>query len=169
MGRKLEISGMVFKNLKAIRNTEEKYNGRYIWEFECLLCGKKIRAVAASVKHGDIGGCGCHRLANLNTMPINEKLGLVDGTNVSRIVSENLQKNNTSGRTGVSLHRQRGRKDAYIAYIDFKGKRYHLGSYADADDAIKARERAEKELYGDFLKWYANAFPERWDRIKEEK
>lgn len=168
MGKKLDIKGQVFGNLKAIRDTGEKYRGRYIWEFECLLCGKKIKATAASVKHGDRKSCGCTKLKNLDIMPREEMLGLVDGTNVSKIASDFLQKNNTSGHTGVSLHKQRGRKDVYIAYIYFKGVRYHLGSYSEKSDAIKARETAEKKLYGDFLKWYSVNFPERWKKLNKK-
>lgn len=165
MGKKLDITGKTFNNLRAIKNTGEKYQGAYIWEFECLLCGKKIKATAKSVVHGDRKSCGCVHIKNLKTMPIKEKLGLVDGTNVSRILSKKLQKNNTTGHTGVSVDK---RKNTYFTYVYFKGKRYYLGSYARIDDAIKARESAEEALHGNFLNWYASNFPERWNKISKK-
>lgn len=36
-------------------------------------------------------------------------------------------------------------------------------------DAGRARETAEKELYGDFLEWYAKEYPKEWKRIQEKR
>ncbi|RHC46876.1 hypothetical protein DW839_30575 [Enterocloster bolteae] len=52
------------------------------------------------------------------------------------------------------MHRQKGKSDTWIAYIYFQGKRFYLGSFADKQEAIKARETAENQIFGDFLKWY---------------
>ena len=61
------------------------------------------------------------------------------------------------------------RDRSYVAYIYFKGKRYHLGSYHKIEDAIAARESAEKEMYNNFCEWYAEQFPERWKKMNKEK
>lgn len=51
---------------------------------------------------------------------------------------------NTSGYKGISY-----RKDTkkYIAYINKAGKRYRLGNFSTLEEAIKAREKAEKKYY----------------------
>ena len=41
-----------------------------------------------------------------------------------------------------------------MANIRFQGKRYNLGRFDHIQDAIDAREAAEKEIFGDFLTWY---------------
>lgn len=169
MGKKVDATGKIYGNLKAIRNTGEKYKGTYIWEFECLLCGKHVKKRLSQVKSGQITSCGCQKEKNLKTMDIKTKLGQVDGTNVSRIMSGKIQKNNSAGHKGVSLQRQKGRQHSYVAYIYFKGKRYHLGSYHKIEDAIAARESAEKEMYNNFCEWYAEQFPERWKKMNKEK
>ena len=61
-----------------------------------------------------------------------------------------LMANNTSGHTGV----QATADGKWTARIVFKRKRYYLGTYSEYDDAVKARERAEEELFGGFLADY---------------
>ena len=43
--------------------------------------------------------------------------------------------------------------------ICFKGKRYYLGSYKNFDDAVKARKRAEEELFDPFLREFTQSTP----------
>lgn len=42
----------------------------------------------------------------------------------------------------------------WMANIRFQGKRYNLGRFDHIQDAIDAREAAEKAIFGDFLTWY---------------
>ena len=44
------------------------------------------------------------------------------------------------------------------AEIMFKKKKYYLGRYSEKETAIKARKRAEEELFGNFLEWYHNEY-----------
>ena len=57
-------------------------------------------------------------------------------------------KTNTSGIKGVSWDKSRNK---WVAQIQFKGKNYYLGRYANKEDAREAREKAEKEMFGKFL------------------
>lgn len=108
------------------------------------------RSQAGNNAHSKQISCGCIKNRNLTTKPIADKLGQVDGTNVSRISSSKAQRNNTTGVRGVSC-----RKDGkYVAYIYFKGERYHLYCGADKNKAIAARKEAEQRLFGEFLTWY---------------
>ena len=51
----------------------------------------------------------------------------------------------------------------------FRKQKYHLGTYEDKERAIEARKEAEKKLYGDFLKWYAENYPKQWERINRKR
>lgn len=51
------------------------------------------------------------------------------------------------------------------AQIVFKGKTYKLGRYIDKEDAIRARKMAEEAMFGNFLKWFQDTYPDRWKRM----
>jgi hypothetical protein len=61
--------------------------------------------------------------------------------------NHSIQKNNTSGVTGVYYDKIH---DRWMAKIGYRGKLIHLGFFDDKNDAIKARKRAEKEYHGRF-------------------
>ena len=63
----------------------------------------------------------------------------------SRNVS--LGSKNTSGFLGVSWNKN---NNNWNAYIKLNGKRKHLGAFGLKEDAIKARLRAEKEMFGEY-------------------
>lgn len=87
----------------------------------------------------------------------------VEGTNVISLRRKSVNRNSSTGVTGVS---QKGNK--YRAYINFKRKQYDLGLYDNKDDAAKARKAAEEKIYGEFLEWYAENYPEQWARINKK-
>lgn len=55
-------------------------------------------------------------------------------------------RNNTSGRTGVYWFK---RVSKWTAAIIFENKQIHLGYFEDFDEAVKAREKAEIEYFGE--------------------
>lgn len=167
MGSKLDITGKTFGNLLALRNTGEKKQKTYIWEFKCLLCGNIVRYKVSDVTYGACTSCGCVKIANLRKHTQKEKLGIFNDTSASRLLGNKLPKNNTTGHVGVYLQTRRNGSQAYIAYIYFQKRRYSLGSYHSKADAIKARERAENELFGNFLQWYAENYPDDWRRLNK--
>lgn len=59
--------------------------------------------------------------------------------------NKRISSRNTSGTTGVSFNKACNK---WVAYIRKDGKLYHLGTFANIDDAIYARKQAEKRLYG---------------------
>ena len=82
-------------------------------------------------------------------------LHYIDGTNIEILKSKKLKSNNKSGVTGVfwlDVNKN------WIAYIKFKNRRYHLGSFKNRDDAIEARKTAEAQLHDDFVKWYESTY-----------
>lgn len=58
--------------------------------------------------------------------------------------NKRTSKRNTSGHTGVSFNKKDKR---WIAYIVVQGKRHYLGSFLCIEDAINARETAEKKYF----------------------
>ena len=154
MRQKKDIMSQTFGYLKVIRCTDKKYRGSYIWEFECQLCGKRIEQRIGQVTSGQIVSCGCYRNKNLEMKSTSEKVGFVNGTNISKIKSQVLPRNNTSGHKGVYLQKGKSKPDKWCAYIYFQKKRYYLGTFTDKEDAIKARELAEEKLYGNFINQY---------------
>ena len=59
-----------------------------------------------------------------------------------------LASNNTSGFKGISFHK---RDKKWEAKIRVNGKKYHLGNFDNIEEAIKARQKRAKELFGEFL------------------
>ena len=37
------------------------------------------------------------------------------------------------------------------------------------EEARAAREKAEKEIFGPFLEWYTENYPEQWKRMQKKK
>lgn len=61
-------------------------------------------------------------------------------------MNRQLSKNNTTGMTGVSWHKNNKR---WQALITFNGTQIHLGNFKEKDDAIKARKTAEVKYFGE--------------------
>jgi len=53
--------------------------------------------------------------------------------------------------------------DKWIAYINYRGRHYHLGLFDDEVEAARARDRKAWELHGEFA--YLN-FPEEVGTLK---
>lgn len=73
----------------------------------------------------------------------------MSNTYIPKIINSPVQKNNTSGYTGVYYDKQDG---MWRAVINFQKKRTDLGRFQRIDDAIKARKDAEDRLFNRFLK-----------------
>lgn len=120
------------------------------WKCRCS-CGKEVIVGQQELQNGDTQSCGCLLKDHLR-----ERLKLVDDTSVTILEhTQHLRSHNTSGCTGVAYDKQAGK---WVAYINFKKKRYWLGRYADKKDAIKARKAAET-IHEDFLEWYYRTYP----------
>lgn len=93
-------------------------------------------------------------------------MSYVDSTYVIAIDGRRkTNKNSTTKVTGVSYFEKQGK---YRAYINFQRKQYYLGLYEKIEDAIKARKAAEQNIYGNFLEWFRNTYPEEWEKINKE-
>ena len=68
------------------------------------------------------------------------------------ILTVSTGKEKISPYTGVYYGK---RFDNYDSVISHKGKRHHLGTYKNVDDAIAVRKEAEAQVAaGTFVEWY---------------
>lgn len=77
----------------------------------------------------------------------NRKCNLRVVANSQNGMNRGVPENNTSGHKGVTWYKTRNK---WMAQIFKEGKRYFLGYFDNIEDAIKARENAEIELFGDY-------------------
>lgn len=154
----IDITNKVFGRLTAKEPTNRRMGNSIIWRCECE-CGNIAYIAAASLTNGSTTSCGCYSsevrsdIGKKVIAVVNEK-NLIDGTNVSKLGGK-LIKSNTSGVTGVSYDKS---VNLWKAKITFKKKIYRLGGYHDIIDAIAIRRKAEEQLHGEFLKWYAENY-----------
>ena len=117
-----------------------------LWECRCE-CGAICYKATDTLTNPEISMCNdC--VGKYATEKARAKAGFVDGTQISRITSDKIIATNTSGARGVYLERKTGK---WRARLRFKGKTYNFGTYANFDDAVKARKEAEQLIYGEFL------------------
>ena len=117
-----------------------------LWECRCD-CGNITYKATDTLTNPDLSMCN-ECAGKYATEKARAKAGFVDGTQISRITSNKLIATNTSGARGVYLERKTGK---WRARLRFKGKTYNFGTYANFDDAVKARKEAEQLIYGEFL------------------
>lgn len=146
--KKLDLTGQRFGHLTVL-SLAENIGSRVAWRCRCD-CGRETVVLAYRLRGGKTKSCGC---VNGPGGP-RTALGLtyVDGTCVEMLRSRTVRRNNTSGVPGVDWQ---AAKRSWRATICFKGKRHYLGSYARFEDAVKARKRAEEELFLPFLEEFS--------------
>lgn len=147
--------------LVALREIDHE---KHIWECRCGYCGKITEVESQYFKRRK--SCGClvdeNRIENgkkAKSRYFKKDTCAYKVLNPARLISSN-----TSGRTGVTYKKDR---DRWAAQIEFQKKHYYLGSYVKKEDAIHAREIAEKVLLNDFEEWYKNTYPEFYNKIKK--
>lgn len=108
-------------------------------------CGRYV-TIRADIPTQSCGKCGA--FAEDRAQALRKSGEFVDGTQLSKLTSTPTAANK-SGVVGVNWDKARGK---WQASIRFKGRKYNLGRFEHIQDAIDARENAEKELFGEFLK-----------------
>jgi len=121
--------------------------GNAIWHCECD-CGNTAEVRGNDLVTGNTKSCGCRNKERQTNLI--ETLTFVDHTCVDWLRSRKWRNDNTSGYRGVYKRKE----GSYTASIGFKGKRYHLGTFSNLDEAVQARRNAEKIVHEDFVKAY---------------
>lgn len=163
--------GETFGSLKIIDYvgvktiSKDSVYGTAIVKCKCEKCGSITEIPLTRLKNGIIKECRHCGRKNLKKGREITKDASKEGTNVFAIQNRALNKNSTTGVNGVTF---RQRENKYYAYINFKRKQYSLGLYENIEDAAAARKKAEERIYGEFLEWYAETYPEQWAKIKSK-
>lgn len=140
-----DLTGRRFGRLTVLEPADGK--DRKYWKCRCD-CGKIIVCFKEYLCAGNTQSCGClQEETRKNNMK--KAIHFVDNTCIERIASRRQASNNTSGRRGVYKCGTRWR-----ACIGFKGKLHNLGTYDSFEQAVNAREAAEKALFDSFLQDY---------------
>lgn len=153
-----DITDKVFGELTAKYPIHDKKLGKdrsMVWHCECS-CGKTIDVSYHSLVSKNATSCGCVRIDKLKAL-------YTDGTAPYKLMS-GPRSTNSSGVTGVSFDKVRGK---WVAILYFKRKKYFLGRHQNFDDAVKARQDAERHIHGPFLEWYAKAYPKQWEKLQK--
>ncbi len=166
----LEMKGNVYGTLEVLDVFRPDIaNGQGVFQTKlrcrCLKCGTITEPDAVAVLRGSTKSCTtCSRRIREMAKDAMDA-SFVDGTNIIQIDGRRKRnKNNSTGYNGVSRS-----GDKYRAYINFKRKQYHLGVYNTVERAVEARKEAEERIYGDFLQWYADAYPEQWAKTQQSR
>lgn len=176
MPKNIDLTGKRYGRLVVLKYTGRN-NGktppRKLWQCMCD-CGNSIEITTSNLTRGNTRSCGCLATESATKSIINNtvnKLGVdskefkqvkqkatmtytksyvKEGTNVKNLDMA-IAKNNTSGHKGVSWDKNRSK---WLAYIKFKSKRINLGRFADKQDAINARIKAEEKYFNPVLEKY---------------
>ena len=154
-----DLTGKRFGRLTVVKEDPIR-DGSYVkWICRCD-CGNIISTRAPNLRSGNTLSCGCLQKEIV-------RKDVVDGTKVSTITpNRKPNSNNTSGKRGVYWDKA-GQK--WYALICFRKHSYYLGRTDDFKEACRMRDEAEEHFYGDFLKWYAEAYPEEWRRLNKKR
>nr|DAK07291.1 MAG TPA: AP2 domain protein [Caudoviricetes sp.] len=166
---------------KSIIDTYSKYNGEIFGKLKvisfdgvrnklrmarclCLNCRCETSVPYTKLIRGAVKICfTCAKNNNLDKGRTEISDLSKGGSNLLAITRSTLNKNSTSGFTGVSLMKN----GKYRAYIYFQRKQFHLGSFDTKEDAAAAYRNAKDKIKIDFIDWYKATYPDLWDKYKE--
>lgn len=145
LGTGIDITGQKFGHLVALERVF--VNNHAMWNCKCD-CGATKIVPTNNLTAGYVTTCGCRMGQGEATRESISKY-CVDGTYLPGVTRTHLNKNNTSGVTGVGFDYSRNR---WKAAIKFQGKQIFLGRFLTKEEAIEARQIAEKEYFGKYRK-----------------
>ena len=121
-----------------------------LWKCQCD-CGN-ITYKATDTLTGS-RNCSCAECAGRrNAAKARENAGFVDGTQLCKLTGEEPSMPHDGKCRGVYYDKKR---NLYEAAIKFRGKRTRLGYFRRFEDAVKARQAAEQEIFGGFRRQLA--------------
>jgi hypothetical protein len=150
--KRYDISGEKFGHLTAVEPVGKR-KSHILWKCICD-CGNETVVSVNDLHTGNTVSCGCEYKRSVEE-------SFKDGT-APWSLTNSLRSDNKSGYPGVCWVTS---KRKYKAAITFKQTTYHLGYYDDIDGAIEAKKEAENNLFGNFIKWYAEKYPEKWKKM----
>ena len=145
-----DLSGRKFGKLTVLGRSEKRVprglRSSLLWECRCE-CGNIVYRPTDVLNNADTSMCQECANAYATTLA-RAGAGFVGGTQIGKLKTNIEESSNLTGARGVYLERKTGK---YRARIKFQGKLYNLGSYANLEDAVKARRQGEMKFFGEFL------------------
>lgn len=138
------LEGRSFGYLTVLKATDKRKRRVVVWQCICK-CGKEVEVPTVMLLNGHTTSCGC-----LNTEILQHVNRYVEGTSLRQCLDDrSVNPNSASGYIGVQPKR-----DKWVAYINYKGVRYNLGTYSKIEDAVKARARGKEWVMEEATKLY---------------
>lgn len=106
-GPKIEMPvGTQYGRLTIISDETIKKHGEYCYLCECSCEKHTVLYVRGDLlRNGDVRSCGClHDELFQDNSKKDKKINYVNNTSRSKVMTDGIQKNNTSGYRGVSWH-----------------------------------------------------------------
>lgn len=145
-----DLTGRVFGRLTVLgRSDKRSPRGKRttpMWKCQCE-CGNVTYKATDTLTNPDESMCAECAAKNA-AEKARQCAGFVGGTQLSKIRNMNPTAANTSGCRGVYYDPKTNR---YRARLKFQGKIMSFGSYEKFEDAVKARKRAEEEIFEKFI------------------
>lgn len=157
-----KYNGGIFGNLKIL-GFDGVRNRLRMAKCLCLNCGRETSVPYTKLMRGVVKICFTCAKKNLDKGHTEISDLSKGGSNLLAITRSTLNKNSTSGFTGVSLMKN----GKYRAYIYFQRKQFHLGSFDTKEDAAAAYRNAKEKIKIDFIDWYKATYPDLWKKYKD--
>lgn len=160
--RRKDISGNRYGQLVAVKPTGNiDKHGSAQWVCKCD-CGNEVIVSLRHLRNGEVKSCGCLKVPTGQRLGETTRKHCVDGSDPYKLIGTAPRKNNKSGYRGVYYDKE---KRKYAATIWFKRKRYRLGRFDTAEEAYEAYLKKKEELHSQYLKEYAEEYPEEWQKV----
>lgn len=145
-----ELIGKRFGKLTVIAQAGKCDYGPYQM-LCCCDCGETVSVEISNLKRGVSTQCIKCRQKELNEKFRDNEI--VDGTSLCHL-TQKKRRDNSTGVKGVWFDKRSGK---YVAEIRLSGKKHWIGQFSSIEDAKKARERAEEELFDPILESHNRA------------
>ena len=145
-----DLTGKVFGRLTVLGPSDKRGSRgartTRMWECRCS-CGEITYKATDTLTNPEQSMCQkC--AASYAAASARANAGFVEGTQLSKLRMDDNPVDTITGVRGVYYD---SRKKLYQARIIFRRKKYYLGGFTNLEDAVKARKRAEEEIFGTFL------------------
>jgi hypothetical protein len=149
--KKSNLLNQRFGRLTVIKAESSDKRGNARWLCQCD-CGNRVIVTGIRLRHGTTRSCGCLRREVMrerfkSNIEMRKNMGRTDSlVNQDGISYISIKKTarNKSGHIGVSYDKK---SDTWFARLMFKNRYVLLKSFATMEEAIEAREEAEKQYF----------------------
>lgn len=153
------LIGRRFGKLTVVERTDKKTGKAFLYRCRCD-CGGERMATSAELKKGAATSCGCAVMESVKLAQHALDKTRVDDTQLIKLSSATISKNNKSGVRGVCWV---ARKQKWRAYIQIKKTRINLGDFDTVKQAADVRRNAELTYFDPVLREYGIEPPDRTD------